>query len=330
MPPVVIDNPVINSAFDEPQRHFKFDEDGITNEISDYRRISHYFVPIARPKKKSQQLEFDLGLLSQDRVEENKTINRIRERVSLWRRSGHQGVTPTTRRLLEHWKNPDRERRLLQITKEWLSQCVTYKSGTFIQELLLIELAHDTADCIYRAIAGSEGSQKTLKPILRPYDTFGSTRYVDFDTTKPVYITDSTKCHISHVVADTDSWEQKMAQVLEDLPEVICYVKNQGLGFTIPYTLSGQQKNYTPDFIVRVKDGNVETLNLIVEVSGEARKDKAAKITHARQFWIPAVNNHGALSRWGIIEITDPWDAANTIKAFLSSPQTGGQVNDRD
>lgn len=134
--------------------------------------------------------------------------------------------------------------QLFQITKEWLNQCVTCKSGTFIQELLLIELAHDAADKIYTAIAGSEGSQKTLKPILRPYDTFGSTRYVDFDTTKPVYVTDLTKCHISHVVADTDNWEQKMAQVLEDLPEVICYVKNQELGFTIPYTLSGQQKNY--------------------------------------------------------------------------------------
>lgn len=209
--------------------------------------------------------------------------------------------------------------QLLHITKEWLQACVTCKSGTFIQELLLIELAHDAADKIYTAIAGSAGSQKTLKPILRPYDTFGSTRYVDFDTTKPVYATDAAKCHISHVAADTESWEQKMAQVLEALPEVICYVKNQGLGFTIPYTLSGQQKNYTPDFIVRVEDGKSAPLNLIVEVSGEARKDKAAKIAHARQFWIPAVNNHGALGRWGIIEITDPWDAENTIKAFLQS-----------
>jgi hypothetical protein len=33
--------------------------------------------------------------------------------------------------------------------------------------------------------------------------------------------------NISHVVADTESWEQKMAQVLEDMPEVVCYVKLQ-------------------------------------------------------------------------------------------------------
>ncbi len=34
MPQVVIENPVINSPFDEPSRHFKFDETGITNDIA--------------------------------------------------------------------------------------------------------------------------------------------------------------------------------------------------------------------------------------------------------------------------------------------------------
>ena len=209
--------------------------------------------------------------------------------------------------------------QILQITKEWLKECLVLKSGTFLQELLLIELAHDAADKIYTAIASSEGSQKTLKPILRPYDTFGSTRYVDFDTTRPVYATDPTKCQVSHVVADTESWEQKMAQVLEDMSEVICYVKNHGLGFTIPYSLSGNQKNYMPDFVVKVKDGNAEPLNLILEVSGESRKDKSAKVAHARNFWIPAVNNHYSLGRWAFIEITDPWDAEPTIKAAIQS-----------
>lgn len=33
MSQVVIDNPVINSPFLEANRHFRFDEDGITNEI---------------------------------------------------------------------------------------------------------------------------------------------------------------------------------------------------------------------------------------------------------------------------------------------------------
>ena len=36
---VVIENPVINSPFAEPVRHFKFDDDGITDEIVEARRV---------------------------------------------------------------------------------------------------------------------------------------------------------------------------------------------------------------------------------------------------------------------------------------------------
>src|ERR1700682_3325506 len=126
--------------------------------------------------------------------------------------------------------------QLLGISKRWLADCVTLKDNTFPQLLLLIEFAHDAADRIYKAIVASTDATAKLKPILRPYDTVGSTRYVDFDTTRPVYATNADKCHVSHVVADTDSWEQKMAETLEAMPEVIRYVKNQSLGFLVPYT----------------------------------------------------------------------------------------------
>ena len=89
--------------------------------------------------------------------------------------------------------------QVLQIGKQWMQECVTYKDNTYPQMLLLNEFAHNAADCIYRAIAFG-ASQKSLKPILRPYDTFGSTRHVDFDTARPVYMTEPGKCHISHVV----------------------------------------------------------------------------------------------------------------------------------
>jgi type III restriction enzyme len=74
--------------------------------------------------------------------------------------------------------------QLLAIVRQWRTQCVTCKDDAFPQMLLLTEFAHDAADRIYRAIVSSTGGEKTLKPILRPYDTVGSTRYVDFDTTR--------------------------------------------------------------------------------------------------------------------------------------------------
>jgi hypothetical protein len=50
MSQVVIENPIINSPFDEPTRHFRFSDEGITDEIVEGRRTSSYFVPIAKPE----------------------------------------------------------------------------------------------------------------------------------------------------------------------------------------------------------------------------------------------------------------------------------------
>ena len=215
--------------------------------------------------------------------------------------------------------------QVLQITKQWLKECVRYKDNTYPQLLMLTEFAHDATDRIYHAIVEGE-LRKSLKPILRPYDTFGSTRYVDFDTARDVYTTDPHKCHVSHAVKDSN-WENKMMQSLEQMNEVVCYVKNYNLGFTIPYTLNGEQRNYLPDFIVRIKDGQEELLNLILEVSGEARKDKAAKVATARTLWIPAVKNHGGLGRWDFLEISDPWDAQKSIRMYLSKQTVQTDTN---
>ncbi len=213
--------------------------------------------------------------------------------------------------------------QLLVIARRWMAECVTYKDNTFPQLLLLLEFAHDAADRIYSAIVSSETGNATLRPILRPYESIGSTRYVDFDTIRNAYPTRADKCHVNYVVCDTGSWEQKMAQALEEMDEVVCYVKNHNLGFTIPYTLEGDERNYIPDFIVRVNDGHSadDLLNLLLEVSGEPRKDKAAKVATARKLWIPAINNHGGFGRWAFLEISDPWDAQNTIRAFLRGEQ---------
>jgi len=202
-------------------------------------------------------------------------------------------------------------------------ECVTLKDNTFPQLLLLIEFAHDAADRIYKAIVAATDGTAALKPILRPYDTVGSTQYVDFDTTRPVFATRADRCHVSHVVADTGSWEQKLAETLEAMPEVIRYVKNQNLGFMIPYTLNGEERNYIPDFIACIDDGRGrdDLLNLIVEVTGEQKKDKAAKVATAYTLWAPAVNNHGSFGRWAFLEVADPWNAQSLIRGFLSMAQ---------
>jgi hypothetical protein len=59
MKPVVIENPFLNSPFEMPRRHFKFDDDGISNEMEERRRPSSYLLPIANPKERKMQHAFD-------------------------------------------------------------------------------------------------------------------------------------------------------------------------------------------------------------------------------------------------------------------------------
>lgn len=221
--------------------------------------------------------------------------------------------------------------QLLGISRRWLSECVVCKDNTFPQMLLLLRLAHDATDKIYQSIVTSSTEGKLLKPVPAPYDVIGSTRSVDFNTFRSVYLTRADKCHISHLVCDTGSWEQKVAQSLEDMDEVRAYVKNDRyVGLKVPYTTDGEPKNYEPDFIVRIDvgtrnaEGQPDLLNLIVEVSRRAdakerEEAKKTKVATARNLWIPAVNNEGRFGRWAFIEITDPWNTQTEIRAMLKT-----------
>jgi type III restriction enzyme len=112
MSQTVIENPIINSPYFEPSRHFKFTDEGISNEIVEERRKSSYFIPIAQPKKKGNQLSFDTEWV-ENRIEENKFINQVREKIQIWRKGNYQGVTNITRGLLEYWNREERERKIL-------------------------------------------------------------------------------------------------------------------------------------------------------------------------------------------------------------------------
>jgi hypothetical protein len=161
--------------------------------------------------------------------------------------------------------------------------------------------------------------------MLKPYDAVGSTDGVDFDTTKPVRQTDPEKCHVNYTVADS-RWEHLMDLMFEENQEVIRYVKNQGLGFTIPYSLDGQPKSYYPDFLVDLDDGqgDEDSLHLIVEVSGERDRAKQIKVDTALTLWVPAVNNAARFGRWRFVEVTDPFEGGAIIRSIIAETSAVG------
>ncbi len=210
--------------------------------------------------------------------------------------------------------------QVVPLVRQWLREHVVLKDGTFLGLLLLAQHADNAVERIGTRLNWLEDNrQEQWLPLLRPYDPEGSTAGVDFDTGKDTYQTDPRRSPISHVVLDS-GWEQRVAQVLESLPQVASYAKNDHLGFTIPYTMDGEQRSYLPDFLVRARvPAGDSPLTVIAEVSGAARRDKDAKVRTTRDLWVPAVNAHGGFGRWRFIEVTDPYDCREDLLAALTA-----------
>lgn len=156
--------------------------------------------------------------------------------------------------------------------------------------------------------------------MINRFDSEGSTGDVDFVTRKRTVPVE--KSEVSHVTLDGNgpegnSWEKRMAAILEAEPNVAAFVKNDQLGFTIPYVHKGRSHSYIPDFLVRLKgeDGDVER-TLIIEISGSRKSPgpTAQKRETARNSWCVAVNNKGKWGRWAYIEMKEP-DQFKTLLA---------------
>jgi len=214
----------------------------------------------------------------------------------------------------------------LDVTRRWINTCVEpfLKDGTFVQLLLVREKGVLAAEKIASAIALAHSDVTGVREVnvLLASSARGSTDGLCFETTRPRYATRPDKCPITHVVADTDAWEQKVAQSLEDMPEVTAYVKNDHhLGLFIPYTHEGVERRYLPDFVVKYNDGADDALHVLVELTGQKRADKAAKVATARDTWVPAVNHHGGFGRWAFVEVRDAANAQTEIREALRALQ---------
>jgi type III restriction enzyme len=110
--------PILNSPYEYPSRHWELDATGQpTQKITEHRRRAEFITPIPKPKKQrkkkstQQEMVFDEGLgLSTEEQQYDPTpiINALRQQVDEWRKWSKPSdwqVTPETARLLEHWRH---------------------------------------------------------------------------------------------------------------------------------------------------------------------------------------------------------------------------------
>jgi len=110
---LAVDQPILNDPFKEPTRHWVYDDFSNIPRVENNRRPAHYYFRSRTRRDRGQTF-----LFSDEQKVDLEPANTIRGEVKKWRKGGYRGVSPVTRRLLAHWSNPDRERRLFFCQRE--------------------------------------------------------------------------------------------------------------------------------------------------------------------------------------------------------------------
>jgi type III restriction enzyme len=233
----------------------------------------------------------------------------------------------TQRLLYTKWRDPGEAPKLhlfgqlKRITKQWLDTCLVCKGDTYPALLMYQELADMACNRITAGITKAFTGKRPIQALLDPYNPVGSTRFVNFVTSrKDRWETNANRCHINWVILDSD-WEAEFCRVVESHPSVRAYVKNHNLGLEVPYRYGSETRMYRPDFIVRVEDGHgdEDLLSLIVEIKGFRREDAKEKKSTMEAYWIPGVNHLAAHGRWAFAEFTEVYQIQSDFAAKVES-----------
>jgi type III restriction enzyme len=95
--PAGIEQLIVNSPYEEPRRFWRYDRESRSFSLVEGRRPAGYVVATPGSRAFDDPGEFHPLDLP----------NQIRPRVAAWRAAGYPGVTGVTRRLLEHWRDPE-------------------------------------------------------------------------------------------------------------------------------------------------------------------------------------------------------------------------------
>ena len=108
------------------------------------------------------------------------------------------------------------------------------------------------------------------------------------------------RSHIDFCVFDS-TWESTEAFQLDQHPNVSAWVKNDHLGFEIPYMFQGVVHKYRPDYPIKLKDESY----LIVEVKGQEDQQDKVKWDYLVE-WVQAVNEYGGFGKWDWKVVNEP------------------------
>ena len=230
----------------------------------------------------------------------------------------------TSHLVLSKWRDANGEPKLhlfgelKRIARQWLDGYLQCKGGTYPAQLKYKMLADMACERITAGITRALIGSQPIQAVLDPYNPTGSTKHVNFNTSKADRWDTGgppPKCQVNWVILDSD-WEAEFCRVAESHPRVKAYVKNHNLGFEVPYLFGAEMHQYRPDFIVLVDDGRGvdDPLQLVVEIKGFRGEDAKVKKETMDTYWIPGVNHLGTYGRWAFAEFTEVYQIEADFK----------------
>ncbi len=148
-----IDRLIINSPYEEPAQYWHYERETRTFDLKEGRRPAGYIV--ASPDSKAFD---DPGIFVKIPL-----VNQIRPRVNTWRDDGYPGVSSITKRLLEHWRDPEEfeARRFFFCQLEAVETLIWLVEGP-AEKKVGIDIPGDGGDFVRQCCKMATGSGKTI------------------------------------------------------------------------------------------------------------------------------------------------------------------------
>lgn len=115
------------------------------------------------------------------------------------------------------------------------------------------------------------------------------------------------RSHINVCVYDS-TWEASDAYYLDSSDNVAAWVKNDHIGFEVMYVYRGVVRKYRPDFLIRLKNGDM----LVLETKGQDTEQDKVKRRYLDE-WTNAVTAHGGFGKWSCVVVKEPGEIRDIL-----------------
>jgi type III restriction enzyme len=207
--------------------------------------------------------------------------------------------------------------QLLKLTEEFLkSDKIVIKTNLFNQDKVRknILLTLNISRIIQHFwVAIKDQNAEVIVPVFDSEKPIRSTSDMPtWYTSKPN--TWQKKSHINYTVFDS-TWEANNANIIDRHESVKAFVKNDHLGFFVKYNYRGVIRNYIPDYLIELKNGDM----LILEVKGQDSDENRVK----REFlnlWVRAVNETRQFGQWHWAVVFNSSEILDILDSYKEFP----------